>query len=688
MKRDAIQILLIEDNPGDVDLIADMLAEQPLFELVCADRLSSGLNHLQTRPITLILLDLSLPDSLGLNTFSKVHGQAPHIPIVVLTGTTDERVGLSAVKAGAQDYLIKGRVDSQLLSRTLSYAIERKRFEAALGESEETLRTVVESVREIIFRIDPDCHLTFLNTAWTKILGLPAEACLDQPLLAFFHPDDRMRCTDMMNQLLRRELDSLRFEARLLKQDTEPVWMEADMALNLDAQGKVNGIVGTLDDISERRENEERLLYMATHDALTGLPNRNLFEDRLNQAIAQSARENQLVAVIFMDLDQFKMVNDSLGHDQGDILLREVAVRLAETVRAGDTVARLGGDEFVIVLSELDAAEDAIAIARKIMKSLEKPVYLKNQELAVAGSIGIAMFPKDGDTTSQLVRNADTAMYRSKELGRKQICFYSPEMNAKLLERLTLENDMRRAIERNEFEVHYQPKLDITTGRILGFEALLRWQHPVRGTISPDKIIPLAESSGLILAIGSWVLRTACEQLVQWQQQGYSGLTMAVNLSARQFWKEDLVENIAEILKETGLPPEYLELEITESSVMRNAEETISTLGKLHDMGITLSIDDFGTGYSSLSYLKRFPIQALKVDQSFVRDITVDRDAAAIAQGIIALAHSMNLQVIAEGVQTQSQFDLLKLWNCNAMQGYLFSKPVPGKSAFDLLRKQ
>ena len=395
-----------------------------------------------------------------------------------------------------------------------------------------------------------------------------------------------------------------------------------------------------------------------------------------------------MVAVIFMDLDQFKMVNDSLGHDQGDILLCEVAARLLETVRAADTVARLGGDEFVIVLSELESTEDAIAIARKIMKSLERPVYLKNQELAVAGSIGIAMFPKDGDTISQLVRNADTAMYRSKELGRKQICFYSPEMNAKLLERLTLENDMRRAIERNEFEVYYQPKLDVMTCRILGFEALLRWQHPVRGTISPDKIIPLAESSGLILAIGSWVLRTACEQLVEWQRQGYSDLTMAVNLSARQFWKEDLVEHIGEILKETGLSPHCLELEITESSVMRNAEETISTLSKLHDMGITLSIDDFGTGYSSLAYLKRFPIQALKVDQSFVRDITVDRDAAAIAQGIIALGHSMNLQVIAEGVQTESQFNLLKLWNCNAMQGYFFSKPVPGSSAFDLIRKK
>jgi diguanylate cyclase (GGDEF)-like protein/PAS domain S-box-containing protein len=688
MKRDVLEILLIEDNPGDADLIAEMLEERVVFDLIRADRLSSAVSFLDARKISIILLDLSLPDSFGINTFSKVHAHAPHIPIVVLTGTDDEELGLSAVKAGAQDYLIKGRVDSQLLSRTVSYAIERKRFEKALSESEKRLRSVVESVREVIFHIDPQGTFTFLNSAWTKIFGHAVTSCLGRKLQDFVFDEDLPHIQEPFAQLLRGEQESVRFESRFLTQDGRPIWMEVEMAHGLDDRGCVIGTVGTLNDISQRKSNEERLLYMATHDGLTGLPNRSLFEDRLGHAIAQSTRIHRMVAVIFLDLDQFKIVNDSMGHDQGDILLGIVASKLLDSVRTGDTVARLGGDEFAVVLSELETDADAIAVARKIMKSLDQPVCLNGQDLCVAGSIGIAMFPKDGDTTRQLVKNADTAMYHSKEQGRKQICFYSPEMNAKLLERLTMENDMRIAIMRNEFEVYYQPKLDVASGRVLGFEALLRWRHPTRGMVGPEEIIPLAESSGLILSIGSWVLRTACSQLMEWKQLGHDRLTVAVNLSARQMWQEDLVKSIADILTATGMPPESLELEITESSAMRNADETISMLARLNAMGVTLSIDDFGTGYSSLSYLKRFPIHALKVDQSFVRDITEDQDAAAITQGIIALAHTMDLQVIAEGVETESQFDLLRRWNCNAMQGYLFGKPLSGRDALALLKQR
>ncbi len=684
--HEAINVLLIEDNPGDADLIADMLEHRKTIELVYADRLARGLEFLKIQSISLILLDLSLPDSLGMNTFCKVHLQVPHIPIIVLTGTDDETLGLSAVKAGAQDYLCKGRVDSELLSRTISYAIERKRFEKTLSESEERLRSVVESVREVIFHIDMHGNFTFLNAAWARILGYPVVACIGKPMFEFIGKEDQAQYHDLLGQILRRELDSFRIELRMLKQCGEACWVEADMTLSLDNQGCVIGTAGTLNDISERKKNEERLVFMATHDDLTGLPNRNLFEDRLTHAITHAIRATRMVAIIFLDLDQFKMVNDSMGHDQGDVLLCIVAARLAEMVRSSDTVARLGGDEFVIVLPDLETEEDAIHIANKIMKSFEQPVCLKKQEIYMGGSIGIAMYPKDGDSISQLVKNADTAMYRAKELGRKQMCFYSPEMNEKLLERLTLEYDLRRALEKNEFEVYYQPKLSIITRKILGFEALLRWRHPVRGLIGPDEIIPMAESTGLILAIGQWVLRTACNQLVSWQRLGYGNLTMAVNLSPRQFWQEDLVEEIAKILADTGMRPGQLELEITESSVMRNADETISTLRKLNAMGITLSIDDFGTGYSSLSYLKRFPIHALKVDQSFVRDITLDPDAAAIAQGIIALGHTMNLQVIAEGVESESQVDLLRHWHCNAMQGYLFSKPLPSSGAFAMIQ--
>ncbi|MBI1889682.1 MAG: EAL domain-containing protein [Burkholderiales bacterium] len=686
MTSDALMVLLVEDNPGDIDLIADMLEERESFRLMACERVTSALDYLKKHPVSLILLDLSLPDSQGLCTFTRIHSQAPHIPIVVLTGTSDETIGLSAVKAGAQDYLVKGRVDPELLTRTITYAVERKRLEQTLGESEERLRNVVDSVREVIFHVDQNCVFTFLNSAWSRILGFDVGDCIGRSFFDYICAEDQPRCRELLASLLQRDIDSVRHELRLWRKDQEPAWVEVDMAISPGSDGQPVGMVGTLNDISQRKKNEERLVFMATHDDLTGLPNRNLFEDRLNLAITHAARDIRKVAVIFLDLDQFKLVNDSMGHDQGDILLRIVASRLLETVRASDTVARLGGDEFVIVLPDLDAEDGAIFIARKVMKAIELPVFLNGQEFFVGGSIGIAMYPKDGLTIRQLVRNADTAMYRSKELGRKQICFYSPEMNEKLLERLMLENDLRRALDKNEFEIFYQPKLSMSSGRIIGFEALLRWRHPARGLIGPEEIIPMAEATGMILPIGSWVLRTSCEQLVQWHRLGHRDLCMAVNLSARQFWQEDLVEGIAAILADTGLAPCHLELEITESSVMRNADDTIFTLRELNGMGITLSIDDFGTGYSSLSYLKRFPIHALKVDQSFVRDITQDADAAAIAQGIIALGHTMNLQVIAEGVETESQCDLLRRWECNAMQGYLFGKPQPGAEAFKMLR--
>lgn len=689
MKRDEISILLIEDNPGDAELITDMLAEPPIFRLNYADRLAKGIALLRDKSIALVLLDLSLPDSLGLGTFLQLHRQAPHIPIVVLTGNNDESIGLLAVKAGAQDYLSKNRVDSELLSRTINFAIERNGFEKALRESRERLHAVVESVREVICHVDTNGKFTFLNSAWTKILGFDVEFSLGKQFDDFVFEEDKAHVRDVLRKLVGKAAENIRSEARFSKRDAGPVWMEIDMVLNQDEQGSVIGIVGTLDDISERKTNEERLVYMATHDSLTGLPNRNMFEDHLGQAIMQSKRMQRLAAVIFLDLDQFKEVNDSLGHDQGDTLLCIVATKLQKAIRAMDTVARLGGDEFAIVLPELsENFADAFMVARKVMQLFEQPVTLKNQELYVGCSIGIAVFPKDGETIWQLVKNADTAMYHSKESGRNQICFYSPEMNAELLERLTLANDLRRALVRNELRVCYQPKFGGVSRRILGFEALLRWEHPTRGMISPSRIIPLAEASGLILAIGEWVLRTACEQHVRWRQLGFDSLSMAVNLSARQLWQENLADNIAVILAETGMNPALLELEITESSAMRNPDESIGILRQLHAMGITLSIDDFGTGYSSMSYLRRFPINTLKVDQSFVRDIAVDSGTAAITKSIIILGHAMNMQVIAEGVETEDQCKLLQEWQCDAMQGYLFSKALNSSAALDLLQTQ
>ena len=440
-------------------------------------------------------------------------------------------------------------------------------------------------------------------------------------------------------------------------------------------------------DITERKRYESQLERQANHDELTGLANRNLMQDRLNQALIFSHRHGCGLAVLFIDLDHFKKINDSLGHDAGDALLTQVASRLSLNVREGDTVARQGGDEFVLLLPEIKTEEDISEVTHKLVKALSAPFNIDGRELHITCSIGIASYPKDGMDRQTLLKNADAAMYRAKELGRNNVQHYAAEMNVKAMERLVLENGLYHALKRNEFLLHYQPQVNLRSGEIVGTEALVRWQHPELGLVSPAMFIPVAEDSGLIVALGEWVLRTACAQNKAWQLAGLKPISIAVNLSARQFRQPDLVEKVAVILDETGLDPACLELELTESLVMQDVEKTIATLSRLKAMGIKLSVDDFGTGYSSLSYLKRFPIDTLKIDQTFVRDITTDPDDAAIAKSIISMAHDMQLRVIAEGVETEEQKSFLLQRQCDEMQGYLFSKPVPAAEFEKRLRE-
>jgi diguanylate cyclase (GGDEF)-like protein len=416
--------------------------------------------------------------------------------------------------------------------------------------------------------------------------------------------------------------------------------------------------------------------HLAYHDALTGLPNRPLFMDRLIMALAQASRSNQQVAVFFLDLDRFKDINDSLGHSTGDGLLKAVAERVRRCVREGDTVARFGGDEFTLLIPKVDQVEDAAKIAQKILETLKIPFAINERELFVTTSVGISIYPIDGTDPETLVRNADSAMYRAKDQGRDNYQLYAPAMNARALERLALENMLRKALSHRELVLFYQPVAHMKTKNIVGVEALIRWNHPERGMVSPAHFISVAESSGLIIPIGDWVLRTACKQAKLWQKKIDSELTVAVNLSARQFQQPNLVEQISEVLEETGLGAKYLELEITESNAMQNAENTIYTLRELKALGVRIAMDDFGTGYSSLNYLKRFPIDTLKLDQSFVRDITTDPSDAAIATAVIAMAHSLNLKVIGEGVEKEEQFAWLLKQNCDYIQGYLFSPPL------------
>jgi diguanylate cyclase (GGDEF)-like protein len=438
------------------------------------------------------------------------------------------------------------------------------------------------------------------------------------------------------------------------------------------------------------RQRTAELNHLAYHDALTDLPNRILFEDRLIQALILAERNHQTLGVLFLSLDRFKKVHDTLGHAIGDRLLQMVAERLRCSAHKGETVARFEGDEFALLLTQIGGTEgeDVIEVIFQINEALELPFIIDDQELFITVSIGISLYPDDGADAPTLLKNADAALYRAREHGGDNYQFYTADLNAKAMKRLTLENSLRRALERSEFEVYYQPVLDINTKKIVGMEALLRWHHPELGVVQPAEFIPLAEDTGMILPIGEWVLRTACTQSKLWQEAGFAPLSVAVNLSARQFEQQNLVEVVARILQETGLNPRDLELELMESSIMQNAEVAVRTLGELKAMGVKIAIDDFGTGYSSLGYLKRLPIDTLKIDRSFVRDVTTDPDDAALVMAIITLAHNLRLKVIAEGVETEDQRRFLHLLRCDEWQGYLFSEPLPVEAFEELLLQE
>lgn len=450
-----------------------------------------------------------------------------------------------------------------------------------------------------------------------------------------------------------------------------------------------NFVISAVRDVSERKQFEERLLHQATHDALTGLPNRVLFHDILFHAAAHAQRTEKLLAILFLDLDEFKNINDTIGHEYGDTLLKEIAQRLTATLRKDDLVARQGGDEFAILLQGVSVVQNISQIAEEILAAVSEPFVADGHEMHVTASIGITVFPFDDTDVEHLLQNADTAMYRAKESGKNNFQFYTAAMNTLIRERMEIENGLRHALERDELVLHYQPQVDIQSGKMIGAEALVRWAHPEKGLIPPGKFISVAEESGLIVPIGEWVLRTACRQNKTWQDAGLPPIRVAVNLSARQFREPQLVVVVAKAMEDAGLDPHSncLELELTESLLMKDMEATIVTLHKLHEMGVCLSIDDFGTGYSSLSYLKRFPIHALKIDQSFIRDITIDPNDAAIAATIITLGHNLKLKVIAEGVETAEQLALLREMKCDQIQGYYFSKPIPAEALEILLRE-
>jgi diguanylate cyclase (GGDEF)-like protein/PAS domain S-box-containing protein len=568
----------------------------------------------------------------------------------------------------------------------LGRVIERRRWEKALMASEQQYRLLFERNQAGVFRTTVDGYVLACNTALARMLGLssPEELLASSALQYYCDPKER----DRFLTQLREDGSIANFELRLRRPDGTEFWILENANL-LPAKNGVDSVIeGTMVDITERKRAEELARHMAYHDYLTGLPNRALFDDRLSVALAQAKRHDDGLALMSLDLDRFKLFNDTLGHAAGDTVIKAVAMRLTKVLRGGDTVARVGGDEFLLLLTSVDDAESGAKIAQKVLRIFDRPFKVEGLELHGTASIGISLFPHDGDDGETLMRNADAAMYRAKETGRNNYQLYAPVMNVRAAERLTLENDMRLALKRREFEIYYQPQVNIDTGRIVGCEALVRWNHPSRRMLGPNEFIPLAEETGLIVHLGEWVLRNACRQVHRWQERGLPDVRLAVNISMRQFQRREFVDTVREILIETGFEPGLLELEITESIAMQDEEQTISTLRRLRDLGVRISIDDFGTGYSSLKYLKDMPIDALKIDQSFVRDLTTNGNDAAIAINIIAIAHSLQLSVIAEGVETGEQLAFLKAKRCDEFQGYLCKKPMPAASFAKLLSHQ
>ncbi len=545
---------------------------------------------------------------------------------------------------------------------------------------EQHYQLLAEYASDIITKYDYEGICTYASPTVARVLGYPSQELVGSSFGELLHPDDHKNKRKLSGKLLGEESeDSFSYRAR--HREGHYVWLETTSSI------KDGEVIAVSRDVTVRKETEERLLYLANYDSLTGLPNRALFRDRLRRAVARAQRNDSLVALLFIDLDRFKTINDSLGHHAGDQLLRGVARRLKQNAREGDTIARLGGDEFTIILEGIRDTEDAALVARKVIELMEPPFKLDGHEVVVSPSIGITIYPYDATDMRSLLKNADTAMYQSKEKGRNRYQFYTADMNAKAYEHLLLENHLRHALEREEFRLYYQPQLDLHTQGIIGVEALLRWEHPERGLVPPEEFVPFAEETGLIIPIGEWVIRQACMDARAWQDEGLPPIRVAVNLSMRQFRQKDFVDTVQQALAESGLEPGFLELEITESFLAHDVEKATAQLQRLSDLGVHLSVDDFGTGYSSLSYLKRFPINTLKIDQSFVRDISSDPDGATIAEAIIALGQSLRLDVIAEGVESEDQLFFLRGRGCDRGQGYFFSHPVPAEDVVPWLKR-
>ena len=795
-----MKVLLVEDNPGDARLLELTLQEVlPTCGMKHVISLAEASMQVTQEQYDIVLLDLSLPDASGDMGFRRMHDVAPTIPVIVLTGLDDEDMAAGLVQAGAQDFLVKGTVDGRQLLRAIRYAIERKRTESALRQSEAKNRALLEAIPDMLLSLDHQCTFIECKVSPESLPFLPPEQFLGRTIYEVMPPatacaamaclqraatehqaqvmefslelegkqhyyearfvavdDDGVLCIMRDITARQRAETELRLAARVFESTHEGIMVAEidgrivsvndafcditshDRADILGQQqyviwdgGEFDGVVQAVraalgqrgrwqgeaslvrsdgkpfsawicanavrdqheqithwltvfTDISDLKESQDRLQHLAYHDPLTNLPNRMLFRDRLEHTVAQASRASHGVAVMYLDLDRFKNVNDTLGHAVGDQLLRMVAERICSCVRESDTVARLGGDEFALVLTRVENTESATLIAEKLLEALQPPFHLDQQEVFIGASIGISFYWPGQEHRSNLVEEADVAMYHAKNQGRNGYRLYAPELDAVAFDRLQLETSMRHALERNEFRLYYQPQVGIGGGRVMAVEALVRWLCPVRGLVGPDEFISLLEETGLIVQVGEWVMRTACQQARKWFDAG-APTRVAVNLSARQFKQANLPATVAGILQETGLAPRFLELELTESILMENVETNVSQLQQLKALGVSIAIDDFGTGASSLAYLKDFPVDSVKLCQSFVLNLPHNDDDKAIASAVISLAQGLRLISVAEGVENEQQAAFLRENKCDYLQGFLFSKAMPAEDMEHLL---
>ena len=675
----AALVLIVDDDPALRALAREALEECGLRIAEAEDGVA-GLEAFERLRPDVVLLDVLMPRMDGFEACAQLRTLASGTttPVLMMTGLGDNVSIERAYQSGATEFITKP-IKWPILGHRVRYMLRNAQLFKDLARSEASLANAHQLARLASWEWNARTDLIRWSDRADLIFGMShlPSSCPMGAFLDSVHPDDRAMLRNWLHAGLQR-LEPFEVDFRIVTTDGAIRYVFAQAKTVLGDAGKGDEIHGALQDITQRKVHESQIEYLANHDVLTDLPNRNLLNDRGMQAISRAERTQLGLGVLFIDLDHFKYVNDGYGYPVGDALLKAVGRELRDLMRKSDTVARLGGDEFVILLSDLkNAPFDASATARKVLDRLTRPLLVGNHEFTVTASIGISIYPTDGQNLEALLMNADAAMYRAKDLGRNSAQFYAPEMSEKAIERVSLEAALRQGLQLGQFELYYQPQVSISTGKAIGMEALIRWRHPQMGIIPPVKFIPVAEEAGLIVPLGEWVMKTACLQNKAWQDAGLPALPVSVNLSGIQLKQAGFVAMVARLLRESELEPRYLDLELTESMVMNKAESVISSLGELKALGVALSMDDFGTGYSNLGYLVSFPLDELKIDRSFVRDLPSNKDAAAIACAIVSMGRSLGLRIIAEGVETSAQAEFLSSIDCEHAQGYLYSKPLP-----------